>query len=116
MIIVLKIRRVNQKYKHLTEVENATILGPTMPNKHASIKDLRKSKKRTIKNALMKTHVKALARKLKDAVEAGKKAEAKLIAGSLQQAAAKAAKTHVLHNNKAHRIGSAAMQAVAKLK
>lgn len=86
-----------------------------MPNKHASIKDLRKSKKRTVKNELMKTHVKALSRKLKDAVATGKKDEVKALCGALQQAAAKAAKTHVLTNNKAHRVTSAAMRAAAKI-
>ncbi|MDO8617811.1 MAG: 30S ribosomal protein S20 [Candidatus Uhrbacteria bacterium] len=74
-----------------------------MPNKHAAIKDLRKNKKRSAKNARMKTHTKALMAQFKVLIKEGKKTEAKTLAPKLQQALAKAAKTGVFHANKARR-------------
>ena len=74
-----------------------------MPNKHAAIKDLRKNKKRLAKNARMKTHAKALMAQFKLLVKEGKKTEAKTLAPKLQQAFDKAAKSRVLHFNKARR-------------
>jgi ribosomal protein S20 len=79
-----------------------------MPNKHAAIKDLRKNKKRSARNARMKIHVKALTAQLKLLVKDGKKAEATEVARKLQQAVDKAAKNNVFHANKsAHKASSA---------
>lgn len=84
-----------------------------MPNKHAAIKDLRKNERRAARNLRMKIHVKALAKQLKDLVKEGKKSEAAELSKKLQQAAAKAAKNHVLHVNKTRRMTSAAHKMVA---
>lgn len=84
-----------------------------MPQKHAAIKDLRKNKRRALRNERMKTHVKSLAKQLKEAVKAGKP-EAKELSRKLQSSTAKAAKTFVVHKNKARRIISAAMKATKK--
>ena len=43
-----------------------------MPNKHAAIKDLRKSKKRAITNKRLKTHIKSLTQQLMSLVKEGK--------------------------------------------
>ena len=87
-----------------------------MPNKHAAIKDLRKNHKHAEQNARVKTNVKALQKQLKSLVKDGKKDEAKPVAMKLQQAAAKASKTHVFHQNKSSRIASAAAKLVNTLK
>lgn len=87
-----------------------------MPIKHAAMKALRASKKRTQKNLRMRVHVKSLSKQLKTAVAAGKKTEAAELSRKLQQAVAKASKTHVLHRNKADRMASAGMRSVASMK
>lgn len=74
-----------------------------MPIKQAAIKDLRKNHKRAAKNLRLKTHLKHLTRSLTDLVKEGKANDAKETLGKLQQALAKAAKTHVLHGNNAKR-------------
>jgi ribosomal protein S20 len=84
-----------------------------MPNKHAAIKDLRKNKRRAARNLREKTNVKSLIKQLKTLVKEGKKKEALEVANKLQQAAAKAAKRHVIHANKASRITSQAMKSVS---
>jgi ribosomal protein S20 len=84
-----------------------------MPNKHAAIKDLRKNERRAARNARMRTHVKSLTKQLKDLVKSGKKSEALEVSRKLQQAAAKAAKNHVLHFNKTRRLTSSAHKMVA---
>ena len=87
-----------------------------MPNKHAAIKDLRKNRKHAAHNARIRTNVKALTKQLKSLVKEGKKAEAMAIATKLQQAAAKAAKSHVYHGNKSGRVVSSAHKLVNTLK
>ena len=87
-----------------------------MPNKHAAVKALRASKKRLEKNQRMRVHVKSLTKQLKAAVTGGKKAEAAEISRKLQQAVAKAGKTNVFHGNKAQRMASSSMRAVATMK
>jgi ribosomal protein S20 len=84
-----------------------------MPNKHAAIKDLRKNERRALRNARLKTHVKALTKQFKDLVKVGKKSEAMAMSSKLQQATDKAAKNHVLHFNKARRMNSAASKMVS---
>jgi ribosomal protein S20 len=85
-----------------------------MPQKHAAIKDLRKNKRRAVRNSREKTNVKALAKMLKEHIKEGKMTEALAIVPKLQQASAKAAKKNVIHKNKARRLTSNAMKAVAK--
>ncbi len=78
-----------------------------MPNKHAAIKDVRKSERRAARNVRLKTHVKALTKRMNDLIKAGSATEAKALSGSLQQIVAKAAKNHLFHPNKAaHRISA----------
>ena len=74
-----------------------------MPNKHAAIKDLRKSAKHAERNNRLKTHVKALTKQLTGLMKDGKKDEAKELGKKLQQAIAKGAKNSVFHANKASR-------------
>lgn len=83
-----------------------------MPNKHAAVKDLRKNERRALRNARLKTHVKSLSKQLKEMVKDGKKTEAIEVSRKLQQAAAKAAKNHVLHFNKTRRMTSAAHKSI----
>ena len=85
-----------------------------MPIKQAAIKDLRKNHKRATKNLRLKTHMKHLTRSLTDLVKDGKAAEAKETLSKLQQILAKAAKTHVLHNNNAQRKIASAFKLVSK--
>ena len=84
-----------------------------MPNKHAAMKDLRKNRKHAIKNALLKTHVKALTHQLVSLVTDGKKKEAEAVSRSLQQALDKAAKNNIFHSNKANRKKSQAIKKLA---
>ena len=74
-----------------------------MPNKHAAIKDLRKSRKRALRNLRIKTHVKSLTKQFSSLLKEGKKSEATELSKKLQQALAKAGKKHVFHANKASR-------------
>ncbi|MBP9761991.1 30S ribosomal protein S20 [Patescibacteria group bacterium] len=85
-----------------------------MPIKQAAIKDLRKNHKRAAKNLRLKTHVKHLTRALTDLVKDGKASEAKTALAQLQQTLAKAAKTHILHNNNAQRKIASAFKLVNK--
>ena len=88
-----------------------------MPNKHAAIKDLRKSQKRQAHNNRIKTNIKALTKQVEEAAKAGKADELKALASKLQQAVAKAAKENVFHKNRASRKTSKAMKkAFAKTK
>jgi len=87
-----------------------------MPNKRSEIKELRKSTVRHTANSRMKTHVKNLAKQLKDAVTAGDKKQATEFARKLQQSVAKASKTHVFHKNKAQKKTSRAGKLVSAMK
>ncbi|MSR85260.1 30S ribosomal protein S20 [Candidatus Uhrbacteria bacterium] len=87
-----------------------------MPNKHAAIKDLRKSKKHAEKNARMKTHSKSLVRQIKDLIKEGKKAEALALAPKVQKILSKAAKTHVFHKNKSGRVVASIHKALGAMK
>lgn len=74
-----------------------------MPNKHAAVKDLRKNKKRAVRNALLKTHVKSLTTKLKILIKEKKEKEATELSRKLQQSIDKASKKHIFHPNKSSR-------------
>lgn len=84
-----------------------------MPNKHAAEKDLRKNQRRATRNARLKTHVKHLAKEVKELLAAGKKADAKTLAIKLQQATDKAAKHRVISREAAGRKKSTAMRTTA---
>lgn len=85
-----------------------------MPNKQASIKDLRKTKKRTAHNVRIRKNVKALFKNSKEIVTSGSKEEAVLKLRALQQAADKAAKRGIIHKNEARRRVSVAMKSLKK--
>ncbi len=85
-----------------------------MPNKHAAIKDVRKSRKHAAKNARMKTHVRSLTRQFNTLIKDKKKEEATTLAQVLQQALDKAAKNNVIHPNKAAREISSNHRAITK--
>jgi ribosomal protein S20 len=87
-----------------------------MPNKHAAIKDLRKSKKRAITNKRLKTHIKSLTQQLMSLVKEGKKTDATGIAQKLQQALGKATRENIIHRNNASRKTSNTHRMVSKMK
>ncbi len=85
-----------------------------MPNKKASIKDLRQNHKRATHNARIKRNVKFLTKQSKDLITAGKKEEAKKSVIALQQAMDKAAKVGVISRNRARRKKSSFMSSLTK--
>jgi small subunit ribosomal protein S20 len=87
-----------------------------MPNKPSAMKELRKTKKRTLHNVKIKTHVKALFGKAKELAAKGDTTEAKKVMVSFQKAIDKAAKVNVLSKNRADRKKAALMKIVLKPK
>jgi small subunit ribosomal protein S20 len=87
-----------------------------MPHKHAAIKWLRKTKKRTIKNQSTKDGLEYLLRQLKKALEAKDKTKTAEIAKKLSQALDKAAEKRLIHKNNAARKKSRIMKKVNSLK
>ncbi|MHB8830639.1 MAG: 30S ribosomal protein S20 [Patescibacteria group bacterium] len=85
-----------------------------MPNKPSAMKELRKTKKRTVHNVRIKTNVRALLSKCKELVAKGDFEEAKKTAILLQRAADKAAKVNVLSDNSANRKKARIMKLIAK--
>jgi small subunit ribosomal protein S20 len=85
-----------------------------MPNKQASIKDLRKTKKRTAHNLRIQKNVKSLFKSAKELAKEGKMAEASAKIAAFQKAADKAAKRGVIHANEASRKKSVVMKMIAK--
>ena len=85
-----------------------------MPNKLASIKDVRKSRKRTHSNLRVKTNLHSLQRSFLGLVREKKFDEAGVLAHKLQQALDKAAKIHVIHKNRAAKSISALQKAIPK--
>ena len=81
-----------------------------MPNKHAAIKDLRKNKRHAVRNARVKTNVKALLKKARMLTKEGKKTEAATMTRAFQKAVDKAVKTGVFHKNFASRQKSSLMK------
>jgi small subunit ribosomal protein S20 len=80
-----------------------------MPNKHAAIKDLRKNKRRAVRNARVRTNVKALLKKSRELAASGS-ADLKASALKLQQAIDKAVKSGVIHRNAGNRKKAAIMK------
>lgn len=77
-----------------------------MPIKKASIKDLRKTKKRTVRNTGVKRQVEYLVKSLEELVAQKKTAELKAALTATIKKIDKAAKTGVLHKNTASRMKS----------
>lgn len=72
-----------------------------MPNKKAAIKDLRKSKKRSLRNSLVKRNIREIIKKGQKAVAEGKPVGD--LAKQLQKAVDKAVKNNILKPNTANR-------------
>ena len=72
-----------------------------MPNKKAAIKDLKQTKKRTLRNSLIKRNIKEIIKKGQKAAVSGGKVDE--IAKELQKAVDKAVKTKVLKPNTGNR-------------
>jgi small subunit ribosomal protein S20 len=87
-----------------------------MPNKHASVKDLRKTKRREAQNLRLKTHARALLRKANDLIKEGSAADVKAAIIAFQKIADKAAKNHVINRNAANRRKSKLMKKFATLR
>jgi len=74
-----------------------------MANTKASLKDIRQIEKRTEHNKKVRSRLKTLARKVKTAREAGETDQAKSVARDFVAASDKAAKSSIIHPNKADR-------------
>ena len=72
-----------------------------MPNKKAAIKDLKQTKKRTLRNSLIKRNIKEIIKKGKKAVIGGQKVDE--ISKELQKVVDKAVKTNILKPNTGNR-------------
>ena len=72
-----------------------------MPNKKAAIKDLRQTKKRTLRNSLVKRNIKEIIKKGQKAVAKGDKVDD--LSKQLQKAVDKAVKSNILNANTANR-------------
>lgn len=78
------------------------------------MKELRKTKKRTVHNVRIKTNVRALLAKCKALVAKGDFEEAKKTAVLLQRAVDKGAKVNVISSNSANRKKAMIMKMVSK--
>ncbi|MGE9290582.1 MAG: 30S ribosomal protein S20 [Puniceicoccales bacterium] len=74
-----------------------------MANTKASLKDIRQIEKRTEHNKQIRSRLKTLARKVKAARAAGDAEQAKSVARDYVAASDKAAKSSIIHPNKANR-------------
>ena len=72
-----------------------------MPNKKAAIKDLKQTKKRTLRNSLAERNIKEIIKKGKRAAQKGEKVDG--IAKELQKAVDKAVKSNILKVNTGNR-------------
>lgn len=86
-----------------------------MPIKHASIKSLRQTKKRTLLRTKVAKETTAIVKKMRQLLEAKKKNEAKDLASKVQKFLDKAAKRKVISRNKAGRLKSQLMKKLARL-
>lgn len=87
-----------------------------MPNKPASAKDLRKSKKRQAENLRVKTNFNARFKQVRELLKEGKEKEAIEAIRVFQKAADKAARKKTISKNKTDRKKSKLMKAINKLK
>lgn len=86
-----------------------------MPIKQASFKSLRQTKKRTARRARVAGELEMFVKKMKRQLEAKNKTEAPALAVKVQKMIDKAAKKKVIAKNKANRLKSRLMKALAKL-
>ncbi|MDQ7815374.1 MAG: 30S ribosomal protein S20 [Patescibacteria group bacterium] len=85
-----------------------------MPNKQASIKHLRQTKKRQAHNDKLKSYIKFLTNASKKALDAKNFEEAKTHIAHFQQIMDKAVKVGIVKKNKASRKKSTLMKSLAK--
>lgn len=83
-----------------------------MPNKKAAIKDLRQTKKHTLRNSLVKRNIKEIIKRGQKAVAKGEKVDD--LAKQLQKAVDKAVKSNILKANTASRKKSRFAQMVKR--
>lgn len=87
-----------------------------MANRNASLKDIRKSKKRTARNLVKSKKAKILVKKTRKAIVDAQMDEAKKIIVLATQALDKAAKMNVIHPNKAARLKSRLQRRINAMK
>ncbi len=87
-----------------------------MPNTKSAAKELRKTKKRTIKNLRVKRNIKSLAKAILKAVEAGDLDKAKKLFPDFQKTVDKAAKVNVIKKNTAARRKSRLVKKIKQAK
>ena len=81
-----------------------------MPIKRSSIKDVRRTERRTTRNRVMRDRLHDVTKKLRKALTGSDSKIVIELATQLQKALDKAAKTHVVHRNAARRKVSRAMR------
>lgn len=82
-----------------------------MANKNAAKKDIRQTKTRTLRNAVLKKRMKEAVKAATKAIEAGE-ASAKELIDTAYKAIDKAAKRNIIHDNKAGRMKAALQKAL----
>lgn len=87
-----------------------------MAHKHASIKDIRKTKKRTVRNLRVKEHIAYLKRKTAKAIEKKDITQAQELYQKLVKSVDKASKRNVLKKNTANRRKSRLIKRINVLK
>ena len=74
-----------------------------MPQKRAAAKEIRKSKKRRLRNAVIKSELSTLIKKLESFIAQDKKAEAKQYLRTVSAELQRAARKGIIHPNRASR-------------
>lgn len=87
-----------------------------MPIIKSAKKELRKSKKRSVKNLRVKKSISRLIKEIRKLAQEKKEKEARELFLKLQKAADKAAIRHIIHKNRASRIKSRLQKAIQKIK
>jgi small subunit ribosomal protein S20 len=85
-----------------------------MANTRSALKRVRKTKKETARNRILKTRVKVLRKEVAAAVESGDAKKAQEAYDKFASAADKAAKKGTLHKNTASRLKARAAASIAK--
>ena len=83
-----------------------------MPTKKAAKKDLRQTKKRSVRNLRIKTNVKQTYKQAQELLKRGKIDEAKPIIKKFQKVSDKAVKVRIISRNKASRKKSILMKSI----
>ena len=86
-----------------------------MPNTRSAAKRVRQSETRRVRNVAIKSEIKTLVKKVREALEAGRVDEARDLARVAESRLDRAAKKGVVHINNAQRRAARLQRAVAKL-